>query len=91
MSDERQKKRAMMAFQILTDIVRRTGTSSVEHVHIAALASIAETRSLWLYLIDRGLANEAQHQDYLDRGYEDLRRQVESAAGKIYVESAGNG
>ncbi len=91
MSAERQKRRVLIAFSTLNAIVERTGTSSVEHVHIAALTAIAEGRGLWQFLLDKGLATEAQHQDYLDRGYADLQRQVNEQASKIYVSEAGNG
>lgn len=91
MSEERQRKRALMAFDIVSRIVERAGTTSVEHVHIAALTAIAENRGLWRFLLDKGLATEAQHQDYLDRGYEDLRAQVESVASKLYIAEGGRG
>jgi hypothetical protein len=90
-TEERSKRRALMAFEILQRIVERAGTGSVEHVHIAALTAIADTRGLWRFLLDRGFATEAQHQDYLDRGYQELREQVESHASKIYVAEGGRG
>lgn len=88
----RQKARALMAFGILEAINSRTkGAGAVEHVHIAALTAIAENRALWLFLIDKGLATEEQRQDYLDRGYKQLRDQVEQKASSIYIAEAGNG
>lgn len=90
--EERQRRRALMAFNIVNSIVERAGTTSVEHVHIAAICAIADTRGLWRFLIDRGFATEEQHQQYLDRGYEELRAQVESHASKIYVaDGSGHG
>lgn len=88
MSADRQQRRALMAFNILSRIVERAGTGSVEHVHIAALTAIADTRGLWRFLLDKGLATEGQHQDYLDKGYEELRAQVEGKASEIYVAGA---
>ena len=90
-SQDRQMRRALMLFDILNTITARTGTGSVEHVHLAALTAIADTRALWRFMLDKGLATDAQHQDYLDRGYEELRAQVEREASKIYVAEGGNG
>ena len=86
-----KRHRAMIAFDIVRQIQERTGASSVEHVHIAAITAIADTRGLWAFLVAKGLATEAEHQAFLDRGYEDLRAQVEAQASKIYVETAGRG
>jgi len=58
---------------------------SIEHVRIASLASLAECRGLWRFLIERGLASEAQYQDYMDKGYAEVLAQIEAAATQVYV------
>lgn len=95
MSAERRAARAMKAVMAQRLIVERLGpmTSSarVEEVRIACLGAVAEVRGIWDFLIARGLATEAQHQDFLDRGYDSMLQQVQGAASKIFVHDAGNG
>jgi hypothetical protein len=92
MSHERQRARQLKAVTAGMTIQRQIGLmdtrDSVEHVRIAALAAIAETRGMWRFLVERGLATEAQRQDYLDKGYDDLLEQVNGKAAEIYVEGA---
>jgi len=90
---ERRKSRQMKAVTAGMLIQQRLGTldtrEAVEHVRIAALASVAECRGLWAFLVERGLATEAQRQDYLDRGYGEMLAQVEASASSIYVQTPG--
>ena len=91
MTDDAKRRRAMIAFDIVRTIAQRAGAGSVEHVHIAAITAIADTRGLWAFLVAKGLATEAEHQTFLDRGYEDLRKQVDEQASTIYVAEGGRG
>lgn len=92
MSITRQRARQMKAVTAGMVIQRQIGMmdtrEAVEHVRIAALAAIAETRGMWRFLVERGLATEAQRQDYLDKGYDELLDQVNGKAAEIYVEGA---
>lgn len=92
MSRERQRARQMKAVQAGMTIQRQIGVmdphAAVEHVRIAALAAIAETRGMWRFLVERGIATEAQRQDYLDKGYDELLDQVNGKAAEIYVEGS---
>ena len=92
MSAARQRERQIKAVQAGMTIQRQIGAmdtrDAVEHVRIAALAAIAETRGMWRFLIERGFATEAERQDYLDKGYNDLLDQVNGKAAEIYVEGA---
>lgn len=92
MSIARQRARQMKAVTAGLTIQRQIGMmdtrEAVEHVRIAALAAIAETRGMWRFLVERGLATEAQRQDYLDKGYDELLDQVNGKAAEIYGEGA---
>lgn len=91
MSDRRHARqmKAVMAGQL---IQRRLGAidtrEAVEHVRIASLAAIAECRAMWRFMIERGLATDAQREDYLDKGYDEVLAQIEGKAAEIYVEGA---
>lgn len=89
MSDERRKSRQMKVTMAGLSIARRLGNTnpmeSVEHVRIAALAAVAETRGVWMFLKDKGLATEAQYEDYMDRGYDSVLGQVQDKASEIMV------
>jgi hypothetical protein len=96
MTAERARRRQMWAVEAGMTIQRQIGVmdarDAVEHVRIAALAALAETRGMWQFLIDKGLATEAERQDYLDSGYKSVLAQVTGRAGEIYVEgSSGRG
>lgn len=92
----RRRNRQMKAVMAGQLIERRLGAldtrEAVEHVRIASLAAIAECRAMWRFLLERGLATEAQREDYLDKGYDEILAQVEGKAAEIYVEgSQGHG
>lgn len=89
MSEERRKSRQLKAVTAGMTIAKQLGgldtRESVEHVRIAALGAVAECRALWMFLKDKGLATEAQYQDYLDKGYDMLLAQVDAKASEIMV------
>jgi hypothetical protein len=89
---DRRRNRQMKAVMAGMKIRERLGSidtrDSVEHVRIASLAAISETRALWRFMIERGFATEAQREDYLDKGYDEVLAQVEGKAAEIYVEGA---
>lgn len=90
MSLERRKARQMKAVMAGMKIRERLGAidtrEAVEHVRIAALASVAECRALWRFMLERGIATQAEYEDYLDKGYDDVLAQVDGKAAEIYVE-----
>lgn len=90
MTAARQRARQIKAVTAGMTIQRQIGLmdtrDAVEHVRIAALAAIAETRGMWRFLVERGLATEAERQDYLDAGYDELLDQVNGKAAEIYVD-----
>lgn len=88
MSDQRRLLRQMKAAQAALLIQERLGGNSprsVEDIRIAALSSIAEARSVWDFLVTTGVATQAQREDFLDRAFDGILAQVESAANKIMV------
>lgn len=95
MSDRRRARqlKAVMAGQLIQSRLGAIDTrEAVEHVRIASLAAIAETRALWRFMIERGLATDAQREDYLDAGYTEVLDQIQGKASEIYVEgSTGHG
>lgn len=92
MSEDRRRARQLKAVMAGQLIQRRLGAidtrEAVEHVRIASLAAIAECRAMWRFMIERGLATEAQREDYLDKGYDEVLAQIEGKAAEIYVEGA---
>lgn len=89
----RRKARQMKAVSAGMLIADRLGPGgqSVGEVRIAALGAIAEARAVWAFLIERGMATEAQRQDYLDKGYDSVLNQVQGKAAEIMVHDAGRG
>jgi hypothetical protein len=89
MSEARRKARQLKVVCAGMKIQERLGAigtrEAVEHVRIAALASIAECNALWLFLKERGLATEEQYQDYLDKGYEGVLAKVDGKAAELMV------
>lgn len=89
-ASERPKRRANWAFLALNRWRQQHGVPQIEHMLLAGFAGAAETRGLWAFLIERGLATEEQHQDYLDKGWRLFLDQQESQASKIHVVEGGN-
>jgi hypothetical protein len=91
---ERRKARQMKAVVAAMKIAQMQGgldvTENMQHIRIAALGSLAETRGLWQFLIDRGMATEKQRQDYLDKGYDQMLAQIDSAAGAVMLQTPGH-
>lgn len=89
MSDDRRKSRQLKAVTAGMLINQRLGhqdtREAVSEIRIATLAAVAEARSVWMFLLDKGLATKAQHQDYLDRGYDSMLAQVQGNASEIMV------
>lgn len=89
MSEERRKSRQLKAVTAGLLIVQRLGNQdtreAVSEIRIATLAAVAEARSVWMFLKDKGFATEAQYQDYLDRGYDSMLSQVQGKAAEIMV------
>lgn len=85
----RRKSRQMKAVAAGMIIARQVGgldtRECLEHVRIAALSAIAESRAMWAFLIERGMATEKQRQDYLDKGFDSVLAQVEGKAAEIMV------
>lgn len=89
--EERGRRRAQWAFLALTKWRQQHGAPQIEHLLLAGFSGAAECRGLWAFLIERGLATEAQHQDYLDKGWREFLDQQENQAAKIFVTEAGSG
>lgn len=90
-TEDRARRRAQWAFLGLTKWRQQHGVPQLEHVLLAAFSGVAECRGLWAFLIEKGLATEAEHQDYLDKGWKIFLEQQEQQASKIYVAEGGNG
>lgn len=93
MSDlERRKARQMKAVIAAAKVKDMQGgldvDQNMDHVRIAALGAVAECRGLWAFLIARGLATEKQRQDFLDRGYDDMLAQIDSAASAVLLDTS---
>lgn len=84
----RQLKAVMAGMKIRERLGNIDTRDAVEHVRIAALASVAECRAVWRFLIERGIATEDMRENYLDRGYDEVLAQVDGKAAEIYVEGA---
>lgn len=89
--EARAKRRALMAFNSLTKWRQQNGAPQLEHLLLAAFSGAAEVRGLWAFMIERGLATEAQHQDYLDKGWQLFLDQMTSHGSKIQIATAGRG
>lgn len=90
MSAYRRALRQQKALQATMLIQERLGGASADavlHVRMASLSAIAEARSVWDFLVTKGLATEAQREDFLDKAFDDLLAQIESAAAEIMVRS----
>jgi hypothetical protein len=89
MNLDRRKARQMKAVTAGMLIQQRMGGGNpddrIAETRIAALAAVAECRALWRFMRERGLATEQQYEDYLDKGYDEVLAQVESAATDILV------
>lgn len=89
MSDARRKARQLKIVSAGMRIAERLGNQdsreAVAEIRIAVLAAVAESRAVWAFLKDKGLATETQYQDYLDKGYDSVSAQVEGKAAEIFV------
>jgi hypothetical protein len=87
----RQMKAVMAARKINQMLGPRSSRDAVEDIRVASIGAVAEARAVMQAMIAKGLISEAEREDFLDAGYTSVLDQVSNAAGKIFVESAGNG
>jgi hypothetical protein len=73
---------AVKASQLIQDRLGGAGTveDTVQHVRIASLSSIAEARSVWDFLVSKGIASAEQREAFLDKAFNDLLDMIESHA-----------
>lgn len=81
--EQRRQVRQFKAFKAMRMIQERTGAVVPEHVMVASLSSIAEARSVWDFLVSKGLASARQREEFLDKAFDDLLALTESQASKI--------
>lgn len=95
MSDQRRSARqvkvVMAGRQINKMLGPRSSRDAIEDIRVAALGAVAEARAVMFALRAKGFITEAEEQDFLDWGYASMLDQVSNAAGKIFVETGGNG
>lgn len=94
MSEQRRRARQVMVVSACMTMEAKLGDQSpkqaASEIRIAAISAIAEVRSVWEFLLAKGLATEAQRQDALDRAYTGLLAQVESKGMEIDVRDRTN-
>lgn len=85
--EDRRRARQMMVVHACMIISEKLGDQSpkdaASEIRVSAVAAIAEARSVWEFLLARGLATEEQRQDALDRAYRGLLGQVETKGMEI--------
>ncbi len=85
--DRRRLVRQQWCFQAGLIIREKLGGSTgnieerLEHVRIAALASVAESRAVMQALIAKNLITEREREDFLDLGYQSLLAQITAGQG----------
>jgi hypothetical protein len=83
----RRIARQQMCFQAGMLIREKLGGSigpieeRLEHVRIAALGAVAESRAVMHALIAKGLITEREREDFLDLGYQSLLAQITNGQG----------
>lgn len=80
-----RQHKAVQAALLIEQKLGGNGSRKVEDIRIAALSSIAEARSVWDFLVSKGLATAEQREDFLDKAFDDLLAQIETAAASIMV------
>lgn len=83
----RQLKAVMAAQTIAQRLGPGTAKDRVEEIRIACLSAVAEARSVWDFLLSKRIATEAEHQDFLDRGFESVLAQVQGRAAEILTDA----
>lgn len=86
---DREQSRALRVFNILGDIIKRTGEPTATIAQMSALSALAEAKAIWQCLKDKGLVTEEQLQVYLDRGVDALAEQTEKRLNRVMVDSYG--
>jgi len=93
MYEDRKKSRQLQIVSGAAMLAQRsvaTGNRQlIEECRIVCLSAEAGNRALWLFMKSKGLLNEAQRQDWLDRGVKDLLEQIEGKAAEV-MEVDGN-
>lgn len=89
--DDRRKARILRLVGAVMQIRQQKGGATMDEIQIAQAATISEMKGLWQALIDKKLITEAQRQDYLDRGVQELCAQFDAQASQIYIQDGGHG
>lgn len=95
--NQRRLARQQKCFYAGTIIREKLGGSigpieeRLEHVRIAALGAVAESRAVMHALRLKGLISEREEQDCLDWGYQNLLEQVAAGQGSKIFEEGGHG
>lgn len=85
--DRRRIARQQLCFQAGVIIRDKLGGSlgpieeRLEHVRIAALGAVAESRAVMHALVAKGLITEREREDFLDLGYQSLLAQITNGQG----------
>lgn len=87
--EARRKGRQLKIVTAAMTIRRRVGKATAEEAMVATMGTVSEMKGLWQCLLDKGLVTETQRQDYLDRGADELLRQVEGKASELQLEVGG--
>jgi hypothetical protein len=91
----RRIARQQMCFQAATIIRDKLGGSigpieeRLEHIRVAALGSVAESRAVMHALVAKGLITEREREDFLDLGYQSLLAQITNGQGAKVFDGHG--
>ena len=88
-TQDRENARAFKVYSALERIVARAGAPSAGTAQISALSALAEVKAVWICLEEKGFVTPAAVQTYLDRGVDQLLKQVDERLGRISVDVAG--
>jgi|SRR6266481_2352258 len=93
--EQRRATRQMKVFEAARVIRAKLGggiavSERVEHVRVAALSAVAESRATMHALVVKGIATDREVQEFLDWGYDSVLEQV-SGYGGAQVKEVGNG
>lgn len=95
--NQRRIARQTKCFQAALIIREKLGGSTgpieerLEHVRVAALGAVAESRAVMHALRLKGLLTEREEQDCLDWGYQNLLQQISAGQGAKVFEEGGHG
>jgi hypothetical protein len=80
-----RQHKAVRCAQLIKEKLGGDSPNQVEDIRVAALSAIAEARSVWDFLISKGLASVSQRETFLDKAFDDLLGQIESHAAALMV------